>query len=32
MQTVRELFGFMKGNVLVMTVCECVWRTTIDII
>lgn len=32
MQTVREIFGFMKGNVLVMTVCECVWRTTIDII
>jgi DHA1 family multidrug resistance protein B-like MFS transporter len=32
MQTIREIFGFMKGNVLVMTVCECVWRTTIDII
>ncbi len=23
---------FMRGNVLVMTVCECVWRSTIDII
>lgn len=22
----------MKGNVLVMTLCECVWRSTIDII
>jgi MFS family permease len=22
----------MKGNVLVMTICECVWRSTIDII
>ncbi len=25
-------FGFMRGNVLVMTACECVWRSTIDII
>jgi MFS family permease len=25
-------FSFMRGNVLVMTVCECVWRSTIDII
>ncbi len=32
MQTVREVFSFMKGNVLVMTVCECVWRASIDII
>ena len=32
MQTVREIFSFMKGNVLVMTVCECVWRASIDII
>ncbi len=32
MQTIREIFGFMKENVLVMTVCECIWRTTIDII
>ena len=23
---------FMRGNVLVMTVCECVWWSTIDII
>jgi len=28
----RESFGFMQGNVLVMTVCECIWRSTIDII
>ncbi|MCW4049241.1 MAG: MFS transporter [Candidatus Bathyarchaeota archaeon] len=28
----KQIFGFMKGNVLVMTICECVWRTTIDII
>jgi len=32
LKTVRDVFSFMKGNVLVMTVCECVWRTTIDII
>ena len=32
MYSIREIFGFMKGNVLVMTFCECVWRTTIDII
>jgi len=25
-------FGFLRGNVLVMTVCECVWRSSIDII
>jgi hypothetical protein len=25
-------FGFLRGNVLVMTVCECVWRSPIDII
>ena len=25
-------FSFMRGNILVMTVCECVWRSTIDII
>jgi len=24
--------GFMRGNVLVMTTCECVWRTSIDMI
>ena len=29
---IRDIFGFMKGNVLVMTICECVWRSTIDII
>jgi MFS family permease len=28
----RDWFGFMRGNVLVMTICECVWRSTIDII
>ena len=27
-----EWLDFMRGNVLVMTVCECVWRSTIDII
>ena len=32
MQTVRDIFSFMKGNVLVMTICECVWRATVDII
>jgi DHA1 family multidrug resistance protein B-like MFS transporter len=25
-------YSFMRGNILVMTVCECVWRSTIDII
>ncbi|MES0325935.1 MAG: MFS transporter [Candidatus Bathyarchaeia archaeon] len=32
MQTVRDIFSFMKGNVLVMTICECIWRATVDII
>jgi len=32
LQTVRDIFSFMKGNVLVMTICECVWRSTVDII
>ena len=32
MAVIREIFSFMKGNVLVMTICECVWRSTIDII
>jgi MFS family permease len=32
LSTIREIFSFMKGNVLVMTICECVWRSTIDII
>ncbi|TRO48302.1 MFS transporter [Candidatus Bathyarchaeota archaeon] len=25
-------YSFMRGNILVMTVCECIWRSTIDII
>lgn len=29
---IRDIFSFMKGNVLIMTICECVWRSTIDII
>ena len=32
METLRNVFGFMRGNILVMTVCECVWRTTIDVL
>jgi len=28
----RRAFSFMKGNVLVMTICECIWRSTIDVI
>ena len=32
MQTIKDIFSFMKGNVLVMTICECVWRATVDII
>jgi MFS family permease len=32
MLAIRDIFSFMKGNVLVMTICECVWRSTIDII
>lgn len=32
LSAIREIFSFMKGNVLVMTICECVWRSTIDII
>lgn len=32
MQTIRDIFSFMKGNVLVMTVCECVWRSTVDVL
>lgn len=32
MNTIKDVFSFMKGNVLVMTLCECVWRSTIDII
>jgi len=27
-----EWYSFMRGNILVMTVCECIWRSTIDII
>jgi DHA1 family multidrug resistance protein B-like MFS transporter len=26
------LFSFLKGNILVMTVCECLWRVSIDVI
>jgi DHA1 family multidrug resistance protein B-like MFS transporter len=25
-------FGFLRGNILVMTICECVWRSSVDII
>jgi MFS transporter, DHA1 family, tetracycline resistance protein len=32
MQAIRDIFSFMRGNVLVMTICECVWRSTVDII
>ena len=32
MTGLAEWFSFMRGNVLVMTICECVWRSTIDII
>jgi MFS family permease len=32
LETLRNVFGFMRGNVLVMTVCECVWRSTIDVL
>ncbi|HDJ22015.1 MAG TPA: MFS transporter, partial [Candidatus Bathyarchaeota archaeon] len=32
MPRLAEFFSFMRGNVLVMTVCECVWRSSIDII
>jgi MFS family permease len=32
MHSIRGVFRFMRGNVLVMTLCECVWRTTIDVI
>jgi MFS family permease len=32
LETLRNVFSFMRGNVLVMTVCECVWRMTIDVL
>ena len=32
MERLRDSLSFMKGNVLVMTVCECIWRASIDII
>jgi MFS family permease len=32
MQAIRDIFSFMRGNVLVMTICECVWRSTVDVI
>ena len=27
-----KLPEFLKGNALVMTVCECIWRSTVDIV
>lgn len=27
-----KLPEFLKGNALIMTVCECVWRSTVDIV
>ncbi len=32
MAGLADWFSFMRGNVLVLTICECVWRSTIDII
>ena len=32
LQTIRDIFSFMRGNVLVMTVCACIWRSTVDVI
>lgn len=32
MERLKDSLDFMRGNVLVMTVCECVWRASIDII
>lgn len=31
-QSIRDIFSFMRGNILVMTICECVWRSTVDVI
>ena len=25
------LFSFMRGNILIMTICECLWRVSIDV-
>ena len=30
--SVMKLPEFLKGNALVMTVCECIWRSTVDIV
>ena len=27
-----KLPDFLKGNALVKTVCECIWRSTVDIV
>ena len=27
-----KLPEFLRGNALIMTVCECVWRSTVDIV
>jgi len=32
LERLKDSLSFMRGNVLVMTVCECVWRASIDII
>jgi uncharacterized membrane protein len=29
---VLRAFGFMRGNILVMTVCESLWRVSVDVI
>jgi MFS family permease len=29
---IMGLFSFMKGNILVMTICECIWRISVDVI
>jgi len=26
------LFSFMRGNILIMTVCECLWRVSVDVL
>ena len=28
----RGTFSFMRGNILVMTICESVWRISVDIV
>jgi DHA1 family multidrug resistance protein-like MFS transporter len=32
LERLRGSLGFMRGNVLVMTACECIWRASIDIL